>query len=87
MERSRIADFFINIRIISFLRNSFRVTPFEIFVKKRDVAYDAKSVSDNTEFMSVTKMPVDTRQFNCEQFVDYLVRGLPVVGVAVPCDP
>jgi len=35
------------------------VPPFEIFIKKRDVPYDAKSVSDNTEFMSIAEMPVD----------------------------
>jgi hypothetical protein len=35
------------------------VTAFEIFIKKRDVPYDAKSVGDNTEFMSVAEMPVD----------------------------
>jgi hypothetical protein len=58
-EGSRIGDFFINIRIVSFPKNGFRVTTYEIFIKKRYMTNNTESVSDKPEFMSITEMTVD----------------------------
>jgi len=63
-ERGRIGDFFINSRVISFLRNDFGVSAFETFVKKRDMPYDTETIRDNAEFMSVAEMPVDILLIN-----------------------
>ena len=35
------------------------MTPFEVFIEKRDMADNPETVGDKPEFMSVTEMPVD----------------------------
>jgi len=43
-ERSRIGNFFIKVRVISFLRDNIGVSAFEVLVKKRDMSYNTETV-------------------------------------------
>ena len=58
-ERDRISDFLVKVRVVSLWSVDSGVLGSELLIEKSNVPDDTDTVSDDTGFVSVTKMPVD----------------------------
>ena len=63
-ERSRVADFFVKIRVVSFLKVDFRMATPKTVVKEGNVPNDAEAIGQYASFVSVAEMTIHILLFD-----------------------